>query len=238
MKTKLTKELETTLYQYCYEQQAYVVEEVSMPDNKGIVDTLSYQQLTDGSVEWRCFELKVTKTDFHSKAKLSFIGNYNYFVLPQKLYQEVAEEIPSHIGVLIYRSFDKRALDLAPQTLRAPGFLTVAKKAQYQDLQVDEKQLTSHFVASLFREVDKAKRVEKGLQLYSDDQLYKELKKRAKKGYDIYHPDHNLYDRFIDDTQSAAVTSLQEELDARNAEYQQLKMQLQAMDQPDLGDQI
>lgn len=238
MKTELTKELETTLYQYCYEQQAYVVEEVSMPDNKGIVDTLSYQQLTDGSVEWRCFELKVTKTDFHSKAKLSFIGNYNYFVLPQKLYQEVAEEIPSHIGVLIYRSFDKRALDLAPQTLRAPGFLTVAKKAQYQDLQVDEKQLTSHFVASLFREVDKAKRVEKGLQLYSDDQLYKELKKRAKKGYDIYHPDHNLYDRFIDDTQSAAVTSLQEELDARNAEYQQLKMQLQAMDQPDLGDQI
>lgn len=238
MKTKLTKELETTLYQYCYEQQAYVVEEVSMPDNKGIVDTLSYQQLTDGSVEWRCFELKVTKTDFHSKAKLSFIGNYNYFVLPQKLYQEVAEEIPSHIGVLIYRSFDKRALDLAPQTLRAPGFLTVAKKAQYQDLQVDEKQLTSHFVASLFREVNKAKRVEKGLQLYSDDQLYKELKKRAKKGYDIYHPDHNLYDRFIDDTQSAAVTSLQEELDARNAEYQQLKMQLQAMDQPDLGDQI
>lgn len=238
MKTKLTKELETTLYQYCYEQQAYVVEEVSMPDNKGIVDTLSYQQLTDGSVEWRCFELKVTKTDFHSKAKLSFIGNYNYFVLPQKLYQEVAEEIPSHIGVLIYRSFDKRALDLAPQTLRAPGFLTVAKKAQYQDLQVDEKQLTSHFVASLFREVDKAKRVEKGLQLYSDDQLYKELKKRAKKGYDIYHPDHNLYDRFINDTQSAAVTSLQEELDARNAEYQQLKMQLQAMDQPDLGDQI
>lgn len=238
MKTKLTKELETTLYQYCYEQQAYVVEEVSMHDNKGIVDTLSYQQLTDGSVEWRCFELKVTKTDFHSKAKLSFIGNYNYFVLPQKLYQEVAEEIPSHIGVLIYRSFDKRALDLAPQTLRAPGFLTVAKKAQYQDLQVDEKQLTSHFVASLFREVDKAKRVEKGLQLYSDDQLYKELKKRAKKGYDIYHPDHNLYDRFIDDTQSAAVTSLQEELDARNAEYQQLKMQLQAMDQPDLGDQI
>ena len=238
MKTKLTKELETTLYQYCYEQQAYVVEEVSMPDNKGIVDTLSYQQLTDGSIEWRCFELKVTKTDFHSKAKLSFIGNYNYFVLPQKLYQEVAEEIPSHIGVLIYRSFDKRALDLAPQTLRAPGFLTVAKKAQYQDLQVDEKQLTSHFVASLFREVDKAKRVEKGLQLYSDEQLYKELKKRAKKGYDIYHPDHNLYDRFIDDTQSAAVTSLQEELDARNAEYQQLKMQLQAMDQPDLGDQI
>ncbi|WP_025023285.1 hypothetical protein [Companilactobacillus nodensis] len=238
MKTKLTRNLESTLYQYCYEQGAYVVEEVSMPDKKGIVDTLSYQQLPNGEVEWRCYELKVTKSDFHSKAKLSFIGNYNYFVLPQKLYEEVQDEIPTHIGVMIYRAFDKKAIDLAPQTLRTPGFLTIAKKAQYQDLQVEEKPLTAHFVASLFREVDKAKRVEKGLQLYSDDQLYKEMRKRAKKGYDIYKPNHNVYDRFVDDMQSDAVTALQEELDARNAEYQELKLQLQALQQPDLEDKI
>ncbi|WP_125770247.1 hypothetical protein [Companilactobacillus furfuricola] len=238
MKTKLTKNLESTLYQYCYEQSAYVVEEVSMPDKKGIVDTLSYQQLPDGSIEWRCYELKVTKNDFHSKAKLSFIGNYNYFVLPQQLYEEVKDEIPTHIGVLIYREFDKEALEQADQTLRAPGFLTVAKKAQYQELQVNEKKLTSHFVASLFREVDKAKRVEKGLQLYPDDKLYKELKKRAKKGYDIYHPDHNIYDRFIDDMQNDAVTALQEELDARNAEYQELKLRLEQLDHPNLEGKI
>ncbi|WP_125764967.1 hypothetical protein [Companilactobacillus hulinensis] len=238
MKTKLTKNLESTLYQYCYEQGAYVVEEVSIPDKKGIVDTLSYQQLPDGEIEWRCYELKVTKSDFHSKAKLSFIGNYNYFVLPQKLYEEVAEEIPAHIGVMIYRAFDKKAADLAPQTLRTPGFLTIAKKAQYQDLQVDEKPLTAHFIASLFREVDKAKRVEKGLQLYSDDQLYKEMRKRAKKGYNIYKPDHNVYDRFIDDMKDDSVTELQEELDARNAEYQELKLKLQALQQPDLGGKV
>lgn len=238
MKTKLTRNLESTLYQYCYEQGAYVVEEVSMPDKKGIVDTLSYQQLPSGDVEWRCYELKVTKSDFHSKAKLSFIGNYNYFVLPQKLYEEVSDEIPTHIGVMIYRAFDKKAVDLAPQTLRTPGFLTIAKKAQYQELQVDEKALTSHFVASLFREVDKAKRVKKGLQLYSDDQLFKEMKKRAKKGYDIYKPDHNVYDRFVDDIQSDAVTALQEELDAKNAEYQELKLKLQALQQPNLEDKI
>lgn len=238
MKTKLTKELESTLYQYCYEQGSYVVEEVSMPDKKGIVDTLSYQQLPDGQLEWRCYELKVTKSDFHSKAKLSFIGNYNYFVLPQKLYEEVASEIPSHIGVLIYRAFDKKAIEESPQTLRAPGFLTIAKKAQYQELQVDEKQLTSHFVASLFREVDKAKKVEKGLQLYSDDKLFKELKKRAKAGYDIYNPDNNLYDRFVDDLKDDSIMALQEELDARNAEYQALKMKLQELTQPDLEDKI
>lgn len=238
MKTKLTKQLESTLYQYCYEQSSYVVEEVSMPDKKGVVDTLSYQQLPDGSIEWRCYELKVTKNDFHSKAKLSFIGNYNYFVLPQKLYEEVKSEIPSHIGVLIYRAFDKKVLESAPQTLIAPGFLTVAKKAQHQELQVDEKQLTSHFVASLFREVDKAKKVEKGLQLYSDDRLFKEMKKRAKKGYDIYKPDKNLYDRFIEDTQSDAVDALQEELDAKNAEYQELKLKYHQLKHPDLEGKV
>lgn len=238
MKTKLTKNLESTLYQYCLEQGSYVVEEVSMPDKKGIVDTLSYQQLTDGKIEWRCYELKVTKADFHSKAKLSFIGNYNYFVLPQKLFEEVQSEIPTHIGVLIYRAFDKKAIENSPQTLRAPGFLTVAKKAQYQELQVDEAKLTSHFVASLFREVDKAKKVEKGLQLYSDDKLFKELKKRSKAGYDVYTPDHNLYDRFVDDLKDEAVESLQEELDARNEQYQVLKLELQKLHKPNLEDKL
>ncbi|HJF87106.1 MAG TPA: hypothetical protein K8V88_06685 [Companilactobacillus farciminis] len=238
MKTKLTKNLESTLYQYCLEQGSYVVEEVSMPDKKGIVDTLSYQQLTDGKIEWRCYELKVTKADFHSKAKLSFIGNYNYFVLPQKLFEEVQSEIPTHIGVLIYRAFDKKAIENSPQTLRAPGFLTVAKKAQYQELQVDEAKLTSHFVASLFREVDKAKKVEKGLQLYSDDKLFKELKKRSKAGYDVYTPDHNLYDRFVDDLKDEAIESLQEELDARNEQYQALKLELQKLHQPNLEDKV
>ena len=238
MKTKLTKNLESTLYQYCLEQGSYVVEEVSMPDKKGIVDTLSYQQLTDGKIEWRCYELKVTKADFHSKAKLSFIGNYNYFVLPQKLFEEIQSEIPTHIGVLIYRAFDKKAIENSPQTLRAPGFLTVAKKAQYQELQVDEAKLTSHFVASLFREVDKAKKVEKGLQLYSDDKLFKELKKRSKAGYDVYTPDHNLYDRFVDDLKDEAIESLQEELDARNEQYQALKLELQKLHQPNLEDKV
>ncbi|MQS75384.1 hypothetical protein [Companilactobacillus halodurans] len=238
MKTKLTKDLEATLYQYCYEQGSYVVEEVSMPDKKGIVDTLSYQQLPNGEIDWRCYELKVTKTDFHSKAKLSFIGNYNYFVLPQKLYQEVSEEIPTHIGVLIYRAFDKKAIENSPQTLRAPGFLTVAKKAQFQELQVDETKLTSHFIASLFREVDKAKKVEKGLQLYSDDRLFKELKKRMKGGYDVYSPDNNLYDRFVNDLKDESIQALQDELDARNAEYQELKLKLQQQYHPNLEDKL
>lgn len=48
-----------------------------------------------------CFELKVTKSDFHSDAKLSFIGNKNYYVMPEELYSQVKGEIPPNIGVLV-----------------------------------------------------------------------------------------------------------------------------------------
>jgi hypothetical protein len=49
---------------------------------------------------WRAYEIKVTKADFHSKAAKSFRGNYNYYVMPGWLYDEVKSEIPSHIGVM------------------------------------------------------------------------------------------------------------------------------------------
>ncbi|WP_407890065.1 hypothetical protein [Levilactobacillus sp. N40-8-2] len=225
MKTKLTLALEKTLYYYCKEAGAFPVEEVTMPDDRGIVDTLSYQEMSDLSIEWRCYELKVTKSDFHSKAKLSFIGHYNYFVLPLKLYQEVADEIPAGIGVLIYRPFDKDMLATATEAPVTPGYLTVARSPRRQDLQVPASQLTTRFIASQAREVNKAKQMETGLKQYSTDRLYQELKKRHQH-YDIYDPEANFYDQFIEDTQSAAVTALQTEVDALNLERHNLQQRL------------
>lgn len=105
MKTPLTIEIESSLYQYCIEQGGIVVEEVTMPEDQGIVDTLSCMIKFDGSREWRCYELKVTKADFHSTAKLSFVGHYNYFVLPSTLYDDIKDEVPIDIGVLVYRPY-------------------------------------------------------------------------------------------------------------------------------------
>ena len=70
MKTQLTRDLETTLYAYWQAQGATAVEEVTMPDDFGIVDTLVRQKQQSETI-WRCFELKVTKADFHSHAQLS-----------------------------------------------------------------------------------------------------------------------------------------------------------------------
>ncbi|BAS51401.1 hypothetical protein [Staphylococcus aureus] len=38
---------------------------------------------------FRAYEIKVSKADLKSSAKLSFVGHYNYLVLPRNLYEEV-----------------------------------------------------------------------------------------------------------------------------------------------------
>ena len=47
-----------------------------------------------------CFEIKVTKSDFHSSNGHNFVGNANYYVMPQSLYKEVKGDIPAFVGVI------------------------------------------------------------------------------------------------------------------------------------------
>ena len=58
---------------------------------------------------FRCYEIKVSKADFHSKAAVSFVGHYNYYVLTKELYKEVADEIPPGIGVYVGQSCMRKA---------------------------------------------------------------------------------------------------------------------------------
>ncbi len=84
---------------------------------------------------WRCYEIKVSKADFHSKAKKTFLGHFNYYVMTKELYEEVKDEIPKHIGVYIGNSFKK--------------------KAQKQELGIDEQVLKNSMIRSLYREFEK-----------------------------------------------------------------------------------
>ena len=95
------------------------------------VDCLSYD--TNGI--WRCYEIKVSKADFHSKAKKTFCGHYNYYVLTNDLYNEVKDEIPNHIGVYVGGN--------------------LVKKAKKQELSVDEQVLKDSMIRSLYRESEK-----------------------------------------------------------------------------------
>jgi hypothetical protein len=95
------------------------------------VDYMTYD--TKGT--FRCYEIKVSKPDFYSKSKKTFVGHFNYFVLTNALYEEVKHDIPNHIGVYVGQS--------------------CVKRPKRQELLVDEKVLKDSLIRSLSRDVEK-----------------------------------------------------------------------------------
>jgi len=95
------------------------------------VDYITY----DTKGIWRCYEVKVSKSDFYSKSKKTFVGHYNYFVLTKELFKIVKEDIPNHVGVYVNGSNMKRA--------------------RKQELPVDEQVLKDSMIRSLTREFNK-----------------------------------------------------------------------------------
>lgn len=132
MKTDITKRLEHSIWQATHKQGTFCCFEVTIGwFGNERVDYLTY----DTKGIFRCYEIKCSKSDFHSKAKKTFIGHYNYYVMPKELYEEVKEEIPSHIGVYVGGG--------------------IVKRAKKQELQVDTQILKDSFIRSLYREAEK-----------------------------------------------------------------------------------
>jgi len=226
-KTQITLDIEEALYFYGIECGEIIVEEVSMPDDWGRVDTLACRTKPDGSHQWRCYEVKVSKGDFRSKAKTSFVGHYNYYVMPNALYKTCVDEIPIHIGVMVYMPYEK---DVVSERL-GKGTLTIVKKAKKQKLGVDEGQLMNAFLHSLFREVKKAKRVDKGMHLYSSKELYKEISKRSKEDSTQNvgtSSKENLYDKLVDEMEQQVVWDLRKELEALKEENHELREKMRS----------
>lgn len=46
----------------------------------------------DSRNTFRCYEIKVSVSDFNSHAKKSFCGDFNYFVMPEALYYELEDK--------------------------------------------------------------------------------------------------------------------------------------------------
>lgn len=133
MKTELTKKLQDKLFKYTDKQGQFGCFEVTIGwFGKERVDYLTY----DTSGNWKCFEIKVSENDFKSKCNNTFIGNYNYYVMPYELYDKVKNEIPEEIGVLI------------------PEYngLESIKKAKKQDLKVDKEILFESMIRSMQRD--------------------------------------------------------------------------------------
>lgn len=49
--------------------------------------------------DFSCFEVKSSIEDFRSKNGHNFIGDFNYYVMPEEVYEAVRAEIPYNVGV-------------------------------------------------------------------------------------------------------------------------------------------
>lgn len=131
-KTEVTKQLEQAIWSETRKQGTFGCYEVTIGwFGSERVDYMTYN--TKG--EWRCYEIKCSVSDFHSKAKKTFIGHYNYFVMTQELYDKVKDEIPDHIGVYIYGR--------------------LVKRPKRQELGEDEQVIKDSFIRSLYRDTEK-----------------------------------------------------------------------------------
>lgn len=172
----MTLNLEKELYSSTNKMGVFGCFEVTIGwYGKERVDYITY----DTKGVWRCYEIKVSKADFHSKAKKTFVGHFNYYVMPRELYEEVKDEIPKHIGVHI-----------------GSGCI---KNAKRQELSVDEKILKDSLIRSLCRDAEKIytsenvnyiNRLKKQIS-----NLEKESKEWRKDYYDLYKKVRELYGR-------------------------------------------
>lgn len=135
-KTDLTLELEKGIYEATAKMGTFGCFEVTIGYyGNERVDYMTY----DTKGIWRCYEIKVSKSDFHSKAKKTFLGHYNYYVMPTELYEEVKEEVSKEIGVFT----------------NSYCCLSCVKKPKKQKLGIDEQVLKDSMIRSLSREQDK-----------------------------------------------------------------------------------
>lgn len=134
MKTPETVELEKAIYGATRKLGVFGCFEVTIGfGGTERVDYLTY----DTKGVWRCYEIKISVSDFHSKNANTFVGNFNYYVLTQELFDKVADEIPEGIGVYV------------------GGYLVV--KATRRDVAIEERVLFKSIMRSLYREYEKSR---------------------------------------------------------------------------------
>ena len=106
MKTDLTLKMEKLLFrQTTAGFGVYGCLEVEIGDRNtlhkdGEREFVDYMTL-DSKRTIRCYEIKSSHRDFISNSKVTFAGHYNYYVMPEELYELEKDDIPPYVGVMI-----------------------------------------------------------------------------------------------------------------------------------------
>lgn len=159
-KTDLTRHCERALWKANDKMGYFGCFEVTVGwYGQEIVDFITYE--TNG--EFRCYEIKTSKADFYSSAKLSFIGDFNYYVMPTELYEELRTYTKKKAIFDGYKEatedlFDTRIKNkgIGLITVSANGLLTTKIKPKRKRVSLGMKTtLLESMVRSLNREVAK-----------------------------------------------------------------------------------
>lgn len=107
--TELTKEIKRELFKYTEANGLgiYGCFEVSVGEGYGS-EYCDFMTMSSKNV-FRAYEIKISLSDLKSKSALTFVGDFNYFVLSEKLYNnpatdEILRPYKIHgIGILVYK---------------------------------------------------------------------------------------------------------------------------------------
>lgn len=161
-KTTLTKKIEKELCNFLMSKGKYPCLEVTAGigwSEDGRVDVMAI----DTKYNIYCYEIKVTKSDFLSSAKKTFVGNYNYFVIPNTLLETILPYINDdykNIGIITYNE-EKNSIH----------FYKNVRKQKIDNTKTNEYMLS--MVRSCAREILKLYEIE-------DDSAYKKLQNEYK----------------------------------------------------------
>lgn len=100
MKTPLTLKQEELIYQEVNADKIglYSSFEVAVKeDQREYIDFMTM----DSNETIRCYEIKSSLADFNSKSAKTFIGDFNYYVMPKELYEKVKDNLEWGVGVYV-----------------------------------------------------------------------------------------------------------------------------------------
>lgn len=167
-KTNLTKQLEIAIQNET--SNSFGCLEVTI----GWYESQRVDFMTMDSKEiFRCFEIKISKPDFHSKHGHNSIGHFNYYVMPKELYEDVKGKIPNYIGVYVWDG----------------SYLSLIKRPKKQELKEDINILKNSMIRSLYRDACKIKSSENVELMNKFKNRLKELEKENNENKRKYQKD-------------------------------------------------
>ncbi|OFI48836.1 hypothetical protein BG261_05455 [Floricoccus tropicus] len=148
-KTLETKKCEKALWGYSQNMGTFGCFEVKIGFDIKNIEIVDYITINTKS-EIRAYEIKVSENDFNSSAKLSFVGDYNYMVMPKELFEKLRDKKNEKLSRLMFSGVGFLTVD-------ERGAIGLVRKPNKKMIYIEDKiKIQSSILRSLSREVKKA----------------------------------------------------------------------------------